>query len=593
MIKTLKYGFLALKIAWAANGVNSLISILSKLYDSTLFPFVQVLLLSKLLDLLLLSRQLTFYDLRWMIIIYLAASVVKLYLVNYLQTKDLVNSFRLNDYLALQFDKKMGQLDPAVFERPDFQNLIVQMIDVQHNIDDFLGRFVGLIDATFKTVTAIVILSTAFPIFIPIIIVATIPSLFALNNFRIKIYPYIYEKRSHMGRIFAYIKGLLSQDSTSKEVAIFKNGENLVNKLMNLSREYFKDFSKVQDSTRHKIFFANLFQFLAFGITQTINLNAVLLKKLSIGQFSLYFQQTLSLASGAELMLDHYSASAMRVKYLEKYEEFLNYPRAISSSSMPNPIPNKPTPPVIEFKNVAFHYPNTERNILQNFNMKIESGEKVALVGENGAGKTTIIKLILRFYDATEGEILINGVNIKDINLDKWYELLGALFQDFVKYQFTLKENIFFGDLTKGEDMELLKKAIQKSGTDGYIDDLPAGANQVLGKMFETGIDLSGGQWQKLALARAFFRDAPILILDEPTSAIDAKAEYEIFEKVQKLQKDKTVIIISHRFSTVRNADRVLVLDNGKIIEEGNHKQLLAKKGMYAELFNLQAQGYK
>ena len=230
---------------------------------------------------------------------------------------------------------------------------------------------------------------------------------------------------------------------------------------------------------------------------------------------------------------------------------------------------------------------------MHDFNLVIEKGEKVALVGENGAGKTTIIKLLLRFYDVTEGEILLNGVDIKEIDLETWHEMVGALFQDFIKYQFTFEENVYFGDSKKNGDLEALKGAIKKSGADSYVEDLPKGINQTLGKMFEGGIDLSGGQWQKLALARAFLKDAPILILDEPTSAIDAKAEYEIFEKVQKLQKDKTVIIISHRFSTVRNADRILVLDEGKIIEEGDHKTLMKKNGLYAELFNIQAQGYK
>lgn len=215
------------------------------------------------------------------------------------------------------------------------------------------------------------------------------------------------------------------------------------------------------------------------------------------------------------------------------------------------------------------------------------------MVGENGAGKTTIIKLLLRFYDVTDGEILINGVNIKELNLDEWHKLVGALFQDFIKYQFTFKENVYIGDLAKANDEKLLREAIFKSGASAYVNKLPDGLNQVVGKMFEKGIDLSGGQWQKLALARAFFRDAPLLILDEPTSAIDAKAEYEIFQNVQKLQKDKTVIIISHRFSTVRNADRILVLHGGHIIEEGDHKKLMDKKGLYAELFELQARGYK
>jgi len=234
-----------------------------------------------------------------------------------------------------------------------------------------------------------------------------------------------------------------------------------------------------------------------------------------------------------------------------------------------------------------------ETPILWDVTVAIPTGTLVAVIGPNGAGKTTIIKLLLRFYDVTEGEILINGVNIKEIDLAKWHGMIGALFQDFIKYQFTFKENVYFGDLSKPKKVKFLKEAIFKSGADRYIKSLPGGKNQVLGKMFSGGIDLSGGQWQKLALARAFYRNAPFLILDEPTSAIDAKAEYEIFQKVQNLQKDKTVIIISHRFSTVRNADRILVLDGGKIIEEGNHKDLMGKKGLYEELFTLQAQGYK
>jgi len=315
--------------------------------------------------------------------------------------------------------------------------------------------------------------------------------------------------------------------------------------------------------------------------------------KLTIGQFTLYFQQTLNLAKSAEGVLDHYSSMNMRSRYIDQYFELLEYPNLIVLPDKPITIDEQPTPPILEFKNVSFKYPESKRFILKNFNLTIGSGEKVALVGENGAGKSTLIKLILRFYDVTEGEILINGVNIRTVDLKTWHKQIGALFQDFIKYQFTFKENVIYGDITKRNDVTALKEAIEKAGADSYLTDLPKGIDQIVGKTFEEGVDLSGGQWQKLALARAFFRDAPILILDEPTSAIDAKAEYEIFQKVQQLQKDKTVVIISHRFSTVRNADRILVLNEGRIIEEGNHDSLIKKDGMYAELFNLQAQGYK
>jgi ATP-binding cassette subfamily B protein len=299
------------------------------------------------------------------------------------------------------------------------------------------------------------------------------------------------------------------------------------------------------------------------------------------------------LSEGTTGILDGYSSMSVRSKYVDSYFELLNFPNSISTSKVAEIVPTNPKPATIEFKNVFFKYPETERFILKDFNLVINPGEKIALVGENGAGKSTLIKLLLRFYDTNDGEILINGINIKNLDLNQWHKQIGALFQDFIKYQFTFKENIIFGNLEKKDDMKALHDALKQSGAENYLADLPNGLEQIVGKTFDEGVDLSGGQWQKLALARAFFRDAPFLILDEPTSAIDAKAEFEIFENVQKLQKDKTVIIISHRFSTVRTADRILVLDEGKIIEEGSHEKLMKEKGVYAELFEIQAQGYK
>jgi len=394
-------------------------------------------------------------------------------------------------------------------------------------------------------------------------------------------------------RVTQYVKNLLSSDSTSKEAAIFQTGPVLLDKIKKEQTVYFKDFAHVNDPWVGNILIARILQFGAFVYTQYLNLVKVFGGGLSVGQFTLVFQQSLNLTLSAEEILNQYSSISARNKYLDKFFEFLNTEKVIKSPIHPTAIPAKPRPPIIEFKNVSFRYPNTERLILDNFDLRIVSGEKIALVGENGAGKTTLIKLLLRFYDVVEGEILIDGVNIKDVDLAQWHKQIGALFQDFIKYQFTFKENVYFGDLTHGMEEKMLREAIEKSGADKYLDTLPDKYDQVLGKMFEGGIDLSGGQWQKLALARAFYRNAPVLILDEPTSAIDAKAEYEIFQNVQKLQKDKTVIIISHRFSTVRNADRILVLDEGRIIEEGDHEKLMKKKGLYAELFNLQAQGYK
>jgi ATP-binding cassette, subfamily B, bacterial len=238
-------------------------------------------------------------------------------------------------------------------------------------------------------------------------------------------------------------------------------------------------------------------------------------------------------------------------------------------------------------------YPGASNKILNKFSITINPGDKIALVGENGAGKSTIIKLLARFYDVSAGEILLDGTNIKDVNLESWYRYLGVLMQDFNKYEDPVKDNIYFGKVNEHYSLQEIITASNLAGSHSMINKLDKGYEQMLGRMFEGGIELSGGQWQKIALARAFFRNAPVLVLDEPTASIDAKAESEIFSRVEKLSKDKTVIIISHRFSTVRNADKIYVIENGKISEEGTHEELLKLNGQYAMMFKLQAKGYQ
>jgi ATP-binding cassette subfamily B protein len=591
--KTLKYGLKVFQIYYKANGFWAILDVVDKFYETTLFTLIQVFLLSKLLDLLSSGRHLAFADISWMIIVYLVARILKVIIFSVSVIRGPGYEFAFNDYIEFQIDQKLNKLDPAVFESTKFQTLLSQMNGVKGSMASYLIRTTALINEAFQFTTAAIVVSTKFPIFIPIIIVATLPAYFSLDKYRDDTWPYMSHERGILERLFQYIRLTFSNPSTSKEIAIFKNGQTFLDKFKISHDSYFRRFSKVYSKTLPFIILSGFIEIIAFVATQAFNLAAVFAGKLAIGEFTLYFQQTLNLTQGAEGLLDNYSSMSMRSKYIDQYFELLDYPNSLVTPESPAKLPSEPKPPTIEFKNVSFKYPDSKRFILKDFNLKIESGEKVALVGENGAGKSTIIKLLLRFYDVNEGQLFINGVNIKEIDIDNWYTNIGALFQDFIKYQFTFRENVIYGDLTKKDDMDAIKDAIQKAGADSYLSDLPQGMEQIVGKTFENGIDLSGGQWQKLALARTFFRDAPILILDEPTSAIDAKAEYEIFQKVQELQKDKTVIIISHRFSTVRHADRIFVLDEGKIVEKGNHKELMKKNGLYAELFEIQAQGYK
>jgi len=246
----------------------------------------------------------------------------------------------------------------------------------------------------------------------------------------------------------------------------------------------------------------------------------------------------------------------------------------------------------IEFRDVSFKYPGSDKWVLRGVTLKLAAGEKMALVGENGAGKSTLIKLLMRLYDPSEGAILYGGVDLRDMDARDLRDRIGVLFQDFVRYQWTARENVGVGWVPALEDRPRIERAVDDGGARPVIEQLPQKLDTMLGGWFEEGHELSGGQWQKIALARAFMRDSEVLVLDEPTAALDAEAEHELFKRLQELAHERTAILISHRFSTVRRADRIAVLQEGRIEELGTHAELLARNGRYAHLFRLQASGY-
>ncbi len=242
---------------------------------------------------------------------------------------------------------------------------------------------------------------------------------------------------------------------------------------------------------------------------------------------------------------------------------------------------------------MSFQYPGSEKYVLKNINLFIKPGESIALVGLNGAGKTTLIKLLTRLYDPTEGRITLDGTDLREFDLNSLHQRFGVIFQDFVRYQFSVRENIGFGQIEELDNQARIEMAADKGGADEVVAELPDGYDTVLGRRWNRGHELSGGQWQKIALSRAFMRKAEVLILDEPTSALDAEAEYEIFLRFRELMEGRVAVLISHRFSTVRMADRIVVLQEGRIVELGSHEDLMSRNQASAHLFNLQAEGYR
>lgn len=336
----------------------------------------------------------------------------------------------------------------------------------------------------------------------------------------------------------------------------------------------------------------NLIGSLAYYAAYAVILYRAVNGLISVGDLTFLAGSFSRLQNQVQAILSRFTQITNSALYLQDYFDFIDLPVVNNGTRAFQPLPVQVTEG-IRFENVSFRYPGGEADVLHDLSFNLRAGEKLALVGKNGSGKTTLIKLLLGLYQPTAGRITLDGIDIHEFDPMAYRTLFSAIFQDFVRYNFTARENIGVGEVVHVEDQPQVADAAHKSMADAVIEGLPAQYNQQLGNRFAGGTELSGGQWQKVALGRAYMADAEIIILDEPTAALDAQSEYDTFLRFVELTEGKMAVIISHRFSTVRMADRIAVLDAGQIIEIGTHDELLARGGVYAELFHLQAQGYQ
>ncbi|EKD90615.1 MAG: hypothetical protein ACD_30C00112G0056 [uncultured bacterium] len=511
------------------------------------------------------------------------------------QTQELVERLlwtKVPIFLNQMAFEKISSLDIHYYENDKFRNLLEKFREsYSYQPQRLISNLFYCLQSSLQLSIAFVALASLNWFFVFLILIISIPE-FLLQNQQSKLAYGIWNKQSPLQKRFHYLTRMLEGHREHKEIKLFDLASRFLGELKKIQLNFYKENTGLAVRNYKLNLFFNIFSTAVFIGIEIYVIFEALAKRLTVGDINFYTGVVSNFQNGLGGLLRNLNTVFDSSMYVKTIFEIMDSEPIIKEIKNPKPL-NLKKAPLIEFKNVSFSYPDTNKKILDNFSLSINPGEKIAFVGENGAGKSTLIKLLIRFYDVDSGEILIQGINVKNLKIKDIYKHIGVLFQDYNKYEDTVTENIYLGNVTRNVKLQNIINASISAGSHEMVEKLDKGYSQMLGRMFEGGIELSGGQWQKIALARAFFRNAPILVLDEPTASIDAKAESEIFERVEKLSKDKTVIIISHRFSTVRNADKIYVIDQGKIVESGTHQQLMELDGQYAILFKLQARGYQ
>jgi ATP-binding cassette, subfamily B, bacterial len=498
---------------------------------------------------------------------------------------------RVTNASSVRLMEHAATLDLEDFEDAEFQDQLERARRQTSGRMTLMGQLFGQAQSIVTVASFAAGLIFYAPWLIALLFLALVPAFIGEAYFNAQSYSLDFV-RTPERRELDYVRQTAASVETAKEVKIFGLNGFLIDRYIRLATDFYAANRRL---ALRRAGWGGLFTaigtigyYLAYAYITWRTVTG----KFSVGDLTFLAGSFLRLRSLLEGLLTSFSGTASQALYLNDLFSFFEVEPEILSPANPKNFPD-PIARGFEFQDVGFRYPGSERWAVRHLSFTLHAGEVLALVGENGAGKTTLVKLLTRLYDPVEGRILLDGHDLREYDLDALRGNIGVIFQDFVRYNLSAGDNIAVGKIEARDDQARIERAARRSQADEVIARLPGGYQQMIGKRFKNGVELSGGEWQKIAIARAYMREAAVLILDEPTAALDARSEFEVFQRFKELSAGKTAILISHRFSSVRMADRILVLAEGQIEAAGTHDELLAQSGRYSELFELQAAGYR
>ncbi|MGA2417372.1 MAG: ABC transporter ATP-binding protein [Candidatus Sulfotelmatobacter sp.] len=494
-------------------------------------------------------------------------------------------------YVSVLVMKHAAGLDLVAYEKPEFYDRMerarVQATDRLGMIQS-IGRLIQQVITTISLSVSIVLFS---PWLLLLLVAGVVPAFLGESHFAFLGYAKNF-RQTPIRRQLDYLRVAGGSKEAAKELKLFGLAKFFTDRFTRLSDEIYKEDVAL---ARRKLFAGSLLSIIGtagYYSAYVLVIWRTVMGLLSIGTLTFLAGAIQGASSNIQQIFSTVAGIADQALFLTDLVAFFEMKPTIRSKPNALPMP-RPIQSGFEFRNVSFHYPGSSRLILDGLNFHLFPRERVAVVGENGQGKTTIVKLLTRLYDPVEGQVLLDGVDLREYDLEDLYRNIGIIFQDFMRYEMTARENIAVGRIEEIDNLPLLQHAAEKSMADEVIAKLSSRYDQMLGRRFDGGVDLSGGEWQKVALARAYLREAQLLVLDEPTAALDARSEFQVFQRFAELTAGKMALFISHRFSTVRMADRIVVIEGGRVAEDGDHEQLTHLGGRYAEMFELQAGSYR